>query len=279
MKTNSGTGCAFVLFRSASVIEHGQCKLGDDNSVYQAELIAILNSLKYIFSLPIHECFSQINIFSDSISSLLSIKDSNTKNSIAREIQYFVKFFTAFTSVNFYWCKGHTNILGNEMADYFAKDSILNPICLKQELPLPISHLKNTVKSKSKSTWLDRWRTSDNGRITHSFIPDSMPKHLLSKSLSHKITQVLTGHCKLNFFLNSIGKTLDPSCSCGKGIETINHYLWVCINEEVNRINTLKKACFSQGIPYPPENVLLFENPVLFQALGKFLSNSCRLNL
>ena len=165
------------------------------------------------------------------------------------------------------------------MADYFAKDSILNPICLKQELPLPISHLKNTVKTKSKSTWLDRWRTSDNSRITHSFIPDSMPKHLLSKSLSHKITQVLTGHCKLNFFLNSIGKTLDPSCSCGKGIKTINHYLWVCINEEINRNNTLKKACFSQGIPYPPENLLLFENPVLFQALGKFLSNSCRLNL
>ena len=32
-KTNSGTGYAFVLFLSASVIEHGQCKLGDDNSV------------------------------------------------------------------------------------------------------------------------------------------------------------------------------------------------------------------------------------------------------
>ena len=61
------------------------------------------------------------------------------------------------------------------------------------------------------------------------------------KSFSHKITQVLTGHCKLNFFLNSIGKTLDPTCSCRKGIETVNHYLLKCENEEINRSDTIKK--------------------------------------
>jgi ribonuclease HI len=154
-KTNSGTGCAFVLFRSTS-IEHGQCKLGTDNSVYQAELTAILHSFKHILTLPIYECFSQINIFSDSIPSLLSIKDSQTKNSIAQEIQKFVKFFSLFTIVKFNWCKGHNNILGNEMADFFAKESTLNPICLLKELPLPISHLKSTVKAKSLSTWVNR---------------------------------------------------------------------------------------------------------------------------
>ena len=144
---------------------------------------------------------------------------------------------------------------------------------------LPLSHLKHVVKSKSNLSWLNRWSTSDNGRITYSFIPGSIPKHLLSKSFSHKITQVLTGHCKLNFFLNSIGKTLDPTCSCRKGIETVNHYLWNCENEEINRSVTIKKACFTQGIPYPPDNNLLVENPVLFQALCRFLSNSSRLNL
>ena len=101
----------------------------------------------------------------------------------------------------------------------------------------------------------------------------------LSKTFSHKLTQVLTGHCKLNFFLNSIGKTLDPSCPCGKGIETVHHYLWVCQLEELNRTNTIRRACFSQGIPYPPKNNLLLQNQVLFKALCKFLSNSCRLNL
>ena len=136
-----------------------------------------------------------------------------------------------------------------------------------------MSHAKNKVRSKSKSSWFNRWSSSTNGRITYSFIPDGMPKYLQSKSLSYKVTQVLTGHCRLNFFLNSIGKTLDPSLSCKKDIETVNHYLWHCSKEELNRSSTLKKACFSQGILYPPENKLLFENPILFQALGKFLSN------
>ena len=240
-KTNSGTGCAFVIFHSFSVIEHGQFTLGKHNSVYQAELVAILDSLKCLLSVPINTCYSDINIFSDSISSLLSIKDCNTKSSIVREIQKLVKFFTVFTNLNFYWCKGHTGILGNEMADYFAKESTLSPSCTIQEPLLPLSHLKHVVKSKSNLSWLNRWSTSDNGRITYSFIPGSIPKHLLSKSFSHKITQVLTGHCKLNFFLNSIGKTLDPSCSCRKGIETVNHYLWNCENEEINRSVTIKK--------------------------------------
>ena len=128
--------------------------------------------------LSVNECFSQINVFSDSIAALLSIKDCNTKNSIARNIQYFVKFFSAFTSVKFYWCKGHNKIIGNEMADYFAKDSISNPNCLNQVFPLPISHVKNKVKSKSKTSWFNRWKTSTNGRITFSFIPDGMPKYL-----------------------------------------------------------------------------------------------------
>ena len=129
------------------------------------------------------------------------------------------------------------------------------------------------------STWVNRWQKSTNGQVTHSFIPDSIPKHLISKTFSHKLTQVLTGHCKLNFFLNSIGKTLDPSCPCGKGIETVHHYLWECQLEEVNRASTIRKACFSQGIPCPPKINLLLQNEILFKALCKFLSNSCRLNL
>ena len=148
---------------------------------------------------------------------------SDIKNSQTRQIQNFLKFSSLFTSVKFNWCKGHNNILGNEMADFFAKESTLNPNCLLKELPLPISHLKSTVKAKSLSTWVNRWQKSTNGQVTHSFIPDSIPKHLISKMFSHKLTQVLTGHCKLNFFLNSIGKTLDPSCPCGKGIETVHH--------------------------------------------------------
>ena len=124
-----------------------------------------------------------LNVFSDSIAALLSIKDCNTKNSIARNSQYFGEMVSAFTSIKFYWCKGHNKIIGNEMADYFAKDSISNPNCLNQVFPLPISHVKNKVKSKSKTSWFNRWKTSTNGRITFSFIPDGMLKYLLSKSL------------------------------------------------------------------------------------------------
>ena len=101
-----------------------------------------------------------------------------------------------------------------------------------------------------------------------------------SLNLSHKITQVLRGHCKLNFFLNNIGKTLDPSFSCCKGIETINHYLWVCINEEVNRINTLKKACFCKEYLTPKKIYFYSKIQFYFKHWARFcptlVDSTCR---
>ena len=196
-KTDFGTGCAFVIFKSSSSIEHGQSKLGGENSVFQAELLAIRNSLRHLFKLRIKACFSDINIFTDSISSLQSIKDCVAKNQLARDIQKYIGFFSSFTKVTLTWCKGHNNILGNELADFFAKDAISNPNSIIEMQPPPISHLKKTVREKSGHDWLDRWRTSENGRLTYNFIPNKVPPHVLKHTLSHKITHVLTGHCRI----------------------------------------------------------------------------------
>ena len=139
-----------VHFHSSTIIDHVQCKLGGNNSVYQAELLAIRNSLKDLFTLPIHDCFCQINIFSDQVSSLKSIKDCEAKNDIARDIQNYIEFFSLFTDVCFTWCKGHNNILGKEIFDFFAKDSVTNPKCTMQEQLLPISQLKKYRQNKIK---------------------------------------------------------------------------------------------------------------------------------
>ena len=51
-KSDAGTGSAFVVFRPNMLLEHGQNRLGIGNSVYQAELVAIKNSLIHLFKYP-----------------------------------------------------------------------------------------------------------------------------------------------------------------------------------------------------------------------------------
>ena len=56
-------------------LQYGLFKLMAGNSIYQAELIAILNSLKHLFRIPVEIlCLCQINLFSDSQSSIMPKK-------------------------------------------------------------------------------------------------------------------------------------------------------------------------------------------------------------
>ena len=189
----------------------------------------------------------------------------------------YIRFFSSLTNITLSWCKGHSGVIGNELADFFAKNSVCSPSVPKDVQPFSISDLKKKVKVISNSNWLDRWNSCTNGRQTHLFIPHNAPSHIINFNFSHKVTQILTGHCKLNFYLSNVGKSINPVCVCGKAIDTVSHYLFKCTLEGENRIKTIIKACFSQGIPFPPNPVSLINNIVLFKSLQSFLKNSPRL--
>ena len=58
-------------------------------------------------------------------------------------------------------------------------------------------------------------------------------------SCAHAV-QLRTGHCGLNDYLHRFGKKDSPTCECGHGKETVEHYLLECPNYreqsvEINR--------------------------------------------
>ncbi len=204
--------------------------------------------------------------------------NANGFNFIVREIHKYLQFYNTFSNVSIIWCKGHSNILGNEVADYFARQSVLRD---KQNntFKRPLSHLKLAFKKITEHSWTERWQNSDNARNTFSFIPSfPAPKHFTQKEHHHKLTQILTGHCRLKMYLNYIGVEPDPACSCGEYVETVDHYIFHCKLEHLNRTNTLIKSCFEQGISFPPSREILFNNKYLFYSLCSFLTSCSRLD-
>ena len=141
------------------------------------------------------------------------------------------------------------------------------------QLKIPISHAKNEIKQIGKQNWLIRWQSSPNGRTTFSFIPGYPPKHFTDNFLRHQVTQILTGHSRLNMYLSHIGITDDPVCKCNDSIETLNHFLFECSIENDNRIGTIQKTCLSQNIRFPPDRKELINNKQLLASLGNFLTN------
>ena len=55
------------------------------------------------------------------------------------------------------------------------------------------------------------------------------------------ITQLRTGHCGLNYYLHRFGKRYSPYCECGKGKETVEHYLLECRRYHEERIKLRKE--------------------------------------
>ena len=55
------------------------------------------------------------------------------------------------------------------------------------------------------------------------------------------IARLRTGHCSLNKYLHRFNIIDDPRCECGKGQETVTHYLLICerFKEERNKLREM----------------------------------------
>ncbi len=127
-KQNNKVGCAFIAFENNLQIYNEVFRLGDNCSVYQSELFAILKCLEWIKNNILEfekksENKHQIGIYSDSQSALISLQQVNSDNSLVHQIKSLFKQITNFSKVyvSFNWVKGHSENYGNDSADLLAK--------------------------------------------------------------------------------------------------------------------------------------------------------------
>ena len=222
---------------------------------------------------------SEILFFSDSQSVLTSLKNYNHENSIIQQILQLYKVFGLILTISIKWCPGHKGILGNELADYFAKSSYSCKNTKHFDIPYPLSSLKSTVRTIHHYLWQAIWNTSSKGRTMYEFFQSvKLPKFYEQSNSDHKLTQILTGHCKLNLYLQTIQRAPSSVCSCNTGIQSIDHYLFHCPNEHYNRQQTMIPASRLLLLSFPPSKKDVASNELLFYALKTFLKNSKRLD-
>ena len=92
------------------------------------------------------------------------------------------------------------------------------------------------------------------------------------KQLANLI-RLRTGHCRLNSYLNRHNIIEDPSCECGRGIETVKHFLLHCKKYEEER-KELKKAVKERNMRL--ENLL--GDPKLVRHMLEYVEKTGRFN-
>ena len=218
-RTDTGVAAAFCVIKGEGVSHRWGCRLGDNNTVYQAELTAIQEALTWLQNNPNSE--TKTLLFSDSLSALQAIHKHRAKHPIVVEIKR--RLGNLKDKVALAHVLAHRGTFGNELADQEAKAATEKPV-VELDLPVPHSYIKRNLKLQLFQNWQNYWDLSDKGRHTHSLIPRIGP---FNYSLTPAITAFLTGHGPFKEYLARFHRSASPNCECGS-LGTADHYFYHC---------------------------------------------------
>lgn len=224
-KIEDKVGSAFIIFKPNGNNATNKYKLHNCCSVFQAELIAINNAVKYIFKQKI----PTTNIFSDCKSALLEISNPNSQNFIVNEIHHTLHSARLQNlEIYFSWVKAHINILGNEMADAAAKSAAFSHKSPEYN-SVPISHIKQINKEKLNQDSIDLYNKTSAHIKTLFPTYNNLCDYLKSVRPVFEITQLLTNHGYHKEYLHRFKITENENCPCDNNTtQSLKHLIEEC---------------------------------------------------
>lgn len=236
------TGAAYVRYAIGAQPEACLIKLAPENSVFQAELVAIQQALTDILRREAW-CLKHA-ILSDSLSSLEAIANYKSKSPIAHKCRQLLKSIKEKDcEVKLYHVKAHQGLEGNEEADRLANEATTSGT--PQDVPKPFSHIKHTAKERVKKERMNEYNQDPSGRTIKQFFESPYDPRLAKITVDPWTSELYTGHGS-NRGSHKLGfeGTTDQACECGKE-QSVPHLLQDCPLTVTNNTAAAKKV----GIP------------------------------
>lgn len=220
-KIDNRTGAAIV-----SDFYQQQIPLPDAISTYSGELIGIREACWWIEQNGNQN--AKYVICSDSLSSVLSLKELYSKSSLVQNIQTSISYVKTNKNITIrlMWIPSHVGIKGNEEADVAAKEATLLPAGNE---PIPKNDLRAIIKSDTIKKWNTYWNNITSNKLREI---EQTPTLSIHRQLTRKQTIALTrlriGHTRLTH--QYLFHRLDPPyCEQCKSVVTVKHVLCECL--------------------------------------------------
>ena len=143
-------------------------RLDDNLSVFAAELVAILQALKWV-DINNHEAV----ILTDSLSAVQALESglNGSRDDIVFEILNLdTSLNSKYIACDIVWVPAHVGLAGNEMIDQFAKKGLEKDSVNLQFRPIPKDYYHHLSKSIGNQ-WQKLWDEGTSGRHMHTLCP------------------------------------------------------------------------------------------------------------
>ena len=169
--------------------------------------------------------------------------------------------------IQFSWVKAHIGITGNELADKLAKETSADKQIQITYNKVPKSAIPTKFRESALQQWQRRWNNTIKGALTKSFFPTVTGRLKLHLSISPEFTAIVTGHGKARYYLHRFHIIDDPSYTCNRAEQTINHLIYQCQDKKEQRLEFIKQIR-NNGGTWPVTNHELVAKHL--QAFSKF---------
>ncbi|UYV81343.1 hypothetical protein LAZ67_20000857 [Cordylochernes scorpioides] len=200
------------------------------DKVFQAEAFGLIKALENASELPID---TTVEVLLDNLSVVNSVLNCRTGNFlINRALLLISQLNRNGNRCSIRWIKGHSGIVGNDVADALAKSGAGSdlPSCYRLA---PLSKLESTARKLAWAAWQSRFSSTTRPICTRFGLT---PMSLLDKKYAfivpsvHAVVGLLSGHTWTDSFSHKMGFIDDPTCPyCDSGAEeTLEHILLEC---------------------------------------------------
>ena len=274
-KISNQSGFGFAITEGNWVMAQEDGKLSPNNTVFQAEIMAILKCAK---ALEMFESTRAV-IYSDSQAALAALNSHKIKHKSVKDCADALNDISITKHVTLKYIKAHVGYSGNEYADFLAKKGTVNTENNVVVAP-PISWAKQLIESYSLRKWASRWESTtdcrqskiwfskNNKRVSNFFIS-------LGRLELGMVTQFLTGHNRLNYHEFVIDQNKDPWCRfCQEDFESSWHFIADCPQFWGKRREIFKVDFLDENPEWVPEQIIKFIRRINFNYLNERGENS-----
>lgn len=209
-------------------------RLPDHSSVFQAELLAILQACKELGS--VSNPNQNIAIFTDSQAAIKALDSAATTSKLVGRCRDELARLVGRHKVTLHWVPGHRNIEGNELADELARRGSALHASLAEDVPIPISAVKRGISLHFLSEANSRWKNLTTCAVSRQVWPcynKNKTRELLSRTRRDiaRVTAITTGHWPIGEHAARLGIPFNTFCRSCREVgakETLTHFLCEC---------------------------------------------------